>query len=118
MRYSAPCLLLCFASRLIAGDAVAVGYNVNGIWTAVTYYCSSAPKGGKDYKTEEEAQELALRDVRKRSKHETATTSILVSSNATGFVAVARGQTKSGKDVNVIGRGETQNHADKEAFTQ
>jgi hypothetical protein len=108
----APC------SWLWAGDAVAVGYNKEGVWTAVTYYSSSTPKGGKDYKTEKEAREFALRDVRKRSEHETAAASVLASSDSTGFVAVGRGQTKSGKDVNVVGRGETQNQADKEAFAQ
>jgi hypothetical protein len=112
------CLALGIASRLVAGDAVAVGYNSEGVWTAVTYYSSSTAKGGKDYKTEKEAQESALRDVRKRSEHQIATTSILASSDSTGFVAVARGQTKAGRDVNVVGRGETQNQADKEAFTQ
>jgi hypothetical protein len=111
-------LLLAPSSLLFGGDAVAVGYNAEGVWTAVTYYSSSTPKGGKDYKTEKEAQESALRDVRKRSEHKTATTSILGSSDSTGFVAVARGQDKSGKDVNVVGRGETQNEADKEAFAQ
>jgi hypothetical protein len=61
---------------------------------------------------------MALRDLRKRSEHQIATTSILASSDSTGFVAVARGKDKSGKDVNIVGRGETQNQADKEAFTQ
>jgi len=112
------CWTLCITSQLVAGDAVAIGYNAEGVWTAVTYNSSSTPKGGKDYKTEKEAQEAALRDVRKRSEHEVATASILASSDATGFVAVGRGQTKSGKDVNVVGRGETQSQANKEAFAQ
>ncbi len=33
-----------------AGDAVVIGYNADGIWTSVTYYCSGTPKGGADYK--------------------------------------------------------------------
>ncbi len=106
------------ALRLHAGDAVAIGYNAEGVWTAVTYYSSSTPKAGKDYKTEKEAQELARRDVRKRSEHAVASAKIIASSDSTGFTAVARGQTKSGKDVNVVGRGETQNQADKKAFDQ
>jgi len=110
--------ILPATSRLFAGDAVAVGYNSDGVWTAVTYYSSSRPKGGKDYKTEKEAQEAALRDVRKRSEHEVASAKIIASSDSTGFAAVARGQTKSGQDVNVVGRGETQNQADQEAFAQ
>ena len=109
--------LLC-AVRVDAGDAVAVGYNSEGVWTAVTYYSSSTPKGGKDYKTEKEASEIALRDVRKRSEHEIASAKIIASSDSTGFVAVARGKDKSGKDVNVVGRGKTQDQADKEAFAQ
>jgi hypothetical protein len=112
------CSGLGIISELVAGDAVAVGYNSEGVWTAVTYYSSSTAKGGKDYKTEKEAQELALRDLRKRSEHKIATTSILSSSDSTGFVAVARGKDKSGKDVNVVGRGETQNPADQEALAQ
>jgi hypothetical protein len=108
----APC------SWLFAGDAVAVGYNSDGVWTAVTYYSSSRPKGGKDYKTDKEAQEAALRDVRKRSEHEVASAKIIASSDSTGFAAVARGQTKSGQDVDVVGRGKTQSRADQEAFAQ
>jgi len=112
------CWALCAGSRLFAGDAVAIGYNADGIWTDVTYYRSATPKGGKDYRASPQAREFALRDVRRRSEASVATTHILSSSDSTGFVAVARGQTKSGKDVNVVGRGDTQNQADKEAFTQ
>jgi hypothetical protein len=118
-------LLLLFNSWLVApcsllwaGDAVAVGYNSEGVWTAVTYYSSSTPKGGKDYKTEKEAQESALGDVRKRSEHEVVSAKIIASSDATGFVAVARGKDKSGKDLNVVGRGKSQAESDKEAFAQ
>ena len=118
MKCSALCLFFCVCSRLFAGDAVAIGYNADGIWTAVTYYCSSTPKGSRDYKTQKEAQQSALRDLRRRSKLRPARESILSSSDSTGFVAVARGKDKSSKDVNVVGRGETQNQADKEAFAQ
>src|SRR5882762_4035960 len=44
--------ILAATSRLFAGDAVAIGYNIEGVWTGLTYYASSKPKGGKDYKTE------------------------------------------------------------------
>ena len=97
---------------------MAVGYNADGVWTAVTYYCSSTPKGGKDYKTENEAREEALRDVRKRSEHEAATANILASSDSTGFAAVAPSKDKSGKDVNVVGYGKSQPEADSKAFAQ
>ena len=43
-------LLLLLKSSAFAGDAVVIGYNADGVWTAVTYYCSSTPKGGSDYK--------------------------------------------------------------------
>ena len=112
------CSAMGITSGLVAGDAVAVGYNSEGVWTAVTYYSSSTPKGGKDYKTEKEAQELALRDVRKRSEHETATATILASSDAAGFAAVARGKAKSGKDVNVVGYGTSRREAESKAFAQ
>ena len=115
-------VLICFsmfvASRLVAGDAVAIGYNANGVWTDVTYFRSATPKGGKDYRTSAQAREFALRDVRRRSQSAVATTHILSSSDSTSFVAVARGKDKSSKDVNVVGRGQTQNQADKEAFAQ
>jgi hypothetical protein len=110
-------VLICFsmfvASRLVAGDAVAIG---NGVWTDVTYFRSATPKGGKDYRTSAQAREFALRDVRRRSQSAVATTHILSSSDSTGFVSVARGQDKSGKDVNLVGRGKSQAGADRKAF--
>ena len=107
----APC-----SGLLLAGDAVAIGYNKEGVWTSVTYYSSGKPKGGKDYKTEPEAREEALRDLKKRGNQSTTRTEILSSSDATGYVAVARGKDKSGKDHNVVGRGKTQAEADKKAL--
>ena len=104
------------ASRVSAGDAVAIGYNANGVWTDVTYYRSATPKGGKDYRTSTQAREFALRDVRRRSESSVAKASILSSSDSTGFVSVARGQNKSGKDVNVVGRAKSQAEADRKAF--
>lgn len=106
----APC------SWLVAGDAVAIGYNADGIWTDVTYYRSATPKRGKDYRTADQAREFALRDVRRRSQSVIATTRILSSSDSTGFVAVARGQDQSGRDFHGVGRGKSQAEADKKAF--
>jgi hypothetical protein len=111
-------LLLTPGSWLWAGDAVAIGYNSEGVWTGITYYASSAPKGSKDYKIENGAREEALRDLRKRSDYAATTVNILSSSDATGFVAVARGQTKAGKDVNVVGRGKSQAEADQAALAK
>jgi len=97
---------------------VAIGYNADGVWTSVTYYASSKPKGGKDYKTEAEARDAAKRDLQKRDIVKGARVEIISSSDATGFVAVARGADKSGKDANVVGRGQTKKEADDKAFAQ
>ena len=118
MKYALIAFFLCSGSRLIAGDAVAIGYNADGVWTAVTYYRSATPKGGKDFRTSAQARDFAIRDVRKRSESNVATTHILSSSDSTGFVAVARGQDKSGRDFHGVGRGKSQAEADKKAFDQ
>ena len=116
---SALILLSIFgAARAIAGDAVAIGYNAEGVWTSVTYYSSGKPKGSSDYKTEAEAREAALRDLKKRGGDQTARSEILSSSDATGFVAVARGTDKSKKDQNVVGRGQSQHEADANAIAE
>ena len=101
---------------MCGGDAVAVGYNADGVWTGVTYFASATPKGGKDYKIENGAREEAMRDLRRRSAYKASTFNILSSSDSTGFVAVARGKDKSGKDINVVGREKSQAEADKKAF--
>jgi hypothetical protein len=111
-------LIVLWAASSFAGDAVAIGYNADGVWTSVTYFCSSTPKGGKDYKTQKEAEEAAIRDLRRRGEIRAAKESILSSSDTTGFVAVARGADASGKDVNVVGRGTSQSEADEQAFAQ
>ena len=84
----------------------------------MTYYASSKPQGGKDYKTEAEAREAATRDLHKRDVVKEARIEIISSSDATGFVAVARGTDKSGKDANVVGRGKTQKEADDAAMAE
>jgi hypothetical protein len=112
MRRLLICLSFFISSWLFGGDAVAVGYNSEGVWTAVTYYSSLTPKGGKHYKTEKEAREIAVRDIRRRCEHRVAKASVLSSSDSTGFVTVARGTDESGKDTMVIGRGKSQTEAD------
>jgi len=111
-------IILFWASLGFAGDAVAIGYNANGVWTSVTYYASSKPQGGKDYKTEAEAREAAMRDLQKRDTVKGARVEILSSSDATGFVAVARGTDSSGKDANVVGRGATKREAGENAMSE
>lgn len=111
-------VLLAPCSSLLSGDAVAIGYNAEGVWTSVTYYSSGTPKGGKDYKTEAEAREAALGDLQRRGDHQTARSEILSASDSTGFVAVARGTDRSRKDQNVVGRGTTQREADEKAMAE
>jgi hypothetical protein len=84
-------LLLSFPPAVRAGDAVAIGYNADGVWTAVTYYCSSTPKGGADYKDEAGAREAAVRDLQSRASEGMVKTAIIASSDRTGHFAYARG---------------------------
>ena len=111
-------VLLAPSSLLVAGDAVAIGYNADGVWTSVTYYSSGKPKGSQDYKIEQEARDEALRDLKKRGGEGLARTEILSSSDATGFVAVGRGADKSKKDQTVVGRGKTQGEANDQAISE
>jgi methylaspartate ammonia-lyase len=87
-------LLLTISSYAVAGDAVAVGYNADG------------------------ARDAATRDLQKRDIVKGARVEIISSSDATGFVAVARGADKSGKEANVVGRGQTKKEAEEKAFAQ
>jgi hypothetical protein len=111
-------VLLALCPLLLAGDAVAVGYNADGIWTSVTYYSSGKPKGSSDYKTESEARDEALRDLKKRGGEGVVRSEIISSSDSTGYVAVARGTDKSHKDQNVAGRGKTQMEAEQNAMAE
>ena len=108
----------CLSTPALAGDAVAIGFNADGVWTNVTYYASSKPKGSKDYKTENEARDAAIRDLRKRDMVQAARVEILSSSDSTGFVAVARGTIAGKGDVILVRRGKTQAEADAKAFEQ
>jgi hypothetical protein len=99
-----------------AGDAVVIGYNSSGVWTMVTYYASGTPRGGRDYKDAAQARKTALRDLRRHDRDNIAKTDALSDSDATGYVAVGRGKTESGKDVTVVGRAKSQAEADKNAL--
>lgn len=101
---------------LNAGDAVAVGYNKDGVWTAVTYYGSSTPEGGKDYKISVEAIAEATRDLKARGGIASARIDIIATSDKTTFAAVARGHQESGTDLHVVGYGKSQGEADREAI--
>ena len=113
---------LAFAATALvtrAGDALAVGYNADGVWTAVTYYCSSTPPGGKDYKNERDAREAATRDLKTRTPEGIVKTAILASSDRTGNFAYARGKTEGGKkDLHAVGFGETKQQAEEDALRQ
>jgi hypothetical protein len=108
---------LCFASLFAdAGDAVAIGYNSENVWMMVTYYSSSTPKGGRDYKDEAGAREAVSLDVRRRAGEGLAKVDVIAASDLTGFVAVARGENKSGNDVTVVARGKSPVEAEKKAL--
>ena len=100
-----------------AGDAVAIGYNAEGVWTTVTYYCSSTPKGGADYKDEAGAREAAVRDLRQREGKTVATTKVIAASDRTGHFAYARGK-KGSEDVHAVGYGASKKEAEEKAFAE
>lgn len=111
------CLILCSASgAVLAGDAVAIGYNADGVWTAVTYYCSGTAKGGADYKDEKGAREAAVRDLQSRAGEGVATTKIIASSDRTAHVAYARAKSKRGEDAHAVGYGASKSEAEEKAF--
>jgi hypothetical protein len=112
-------LVLCFvvARPTFAGDAIAIGYNYDGVWTAVTYNRSSTPKGGAHYHDASKACEFALRDLRARASEDLVRTEIVGQSDRTGYVAVVRG-TATARDtaVTAVGRGKSQAEADSNAL--
>ncbi|HEY6071118.1 MAG TPA: hypothetical protein VIU85_07075 [Chthoniobacterales bacterium] len=111
-------LLLCFLARIApAGDAVAIGYNYDGAWSAVTYNRSSTPKGGPHYHDSAEACVFAERDLWHRASEYLARTEIIGQSDKTGYVAIAQGKSLTrNKDVTAVGRGKTQEEADAKAM--
>ena len=111
-------LLLGLSPAAQAGDAVAIGYNADGVWTAVTYYCSSTPKGGADYKDEAGAREAAGRDLQRRAGEGIVKTAIIASSDRTAHVAYARGKTTAGDDAHAVGYGGSKAEAEQKAFAE
>ncbi len=110
-------LFCLIAHQVSAGDAIAMAYNQDGAWTAVTYNRSSTPKGGPHYRVAAEACAFALRDLRARANEDLAGTKIIGESDRTGYVTVARGRAeKTNKDVTAIGRGKSQAEADAKAL--
>src|SRR5437763_8778684 len=110
-------LFFVLARPIIAGDAIAIGYNYDGAWSAVTYNRSSTPKGGAHYRDSVQAAVFAKRDLWVRASEYLAKTEILGQSDMTGYVAVARGKAVTrNKDVTAVGRGKTQSEADRNAL--
>lgn len=113
----APLFLCLLAANALAGDAVAIGYNYEGVWTAVTYNRSSTPKGGPNYHNSKKACEFAVRDLWSRATEYLVRTEIIGQSDRTGYVAIAQGKAiERNKDVTAVGRGKSQNEADANAL--
>lgn len=105
------------AGPTFAGDAVAIGYGYDGAWTAVTYNRSSTPKGGQHYHDAAKACEFAVRDLWARASEYMVRTDIIGKSDRTGYVAIAQGKAiERNKDVTAVGRGKSQNEADRNAL--
>jgi hypothetical protein len=110
-------LFCIFVRSVLAGDAVAIGYNYEGVWTAVTYNRSSTPKGGPHYHNAVQASTFALRDLRARAIDNLVRAEIIGKSDRTGYVAVAQGKAIARKkDVTAVGRGKSQMEADQKAL--
>ena len=111
-------LLSCFvAAAAFAGDAVAIGYNYDGVWTAVTYNRSSTPKGGANYHDSKKACQFAVRDLWARASDDLVRAEIVGQSDHTGYVAIAQGKAvERNKDVTAVGRGKSQDEADANAL--
>ena len=108
---------------------MAIGYNADGVWTAVTYYCSSTPKGGADYKNEAGAREAAMRDLQSRAGEGMTKSAIIASSDRTGHFAYARGERRRDQtmysdvvagraDVHAVGFGQTKEVAAQNALAE
>lgn len=108
------CVIAC---PTFAGDAVAIGYNYEGMWSAVTYNRSSTPKGGLHYHDSAQACAFAVRDLWHRATDNLARTEIVGQSDRTGYVTVAQGKAITrNKDVTAVGRGRSQGEADMNAL--
>ncbi len=100
------CLITHHAS---AGDAIAIGYKYDGVWTAVTYNRSSTPKGGPHYHDAVRACTFAVRDLHVRASDYLVRAEIIGKSDRTGAIA-------KNKDVTAVGRGTRQAEADQKAL--
>jgi hypothetical protein len=117
-RIALTCLFCFIVQRVTAGDAVVIGYNYDGVWTAVTYNRSSTPKGGAHYRNAAQARVAAIRDLYTRAGEDLVRTSLIGASDRTGYVTVARGRNRAGNDVTAAGHSKSQAQADKRALTE
>jgi len=112
---TAICCVIAYPT--IAGDAIAIGYKYDGVWTAVTYNRSSTPKGGPHYHDAVQACTFAMRDLHVRASDYLVRAEIIGKSDRTGYVAVAQGKAiAKNTDVTAVGRGTSQAEADKKAL--
>jgi hypothetical protein len=110
-------LFCIFVHSVLAGDAIAIGYKYDGVWTAVTYNRSSTPKGGPHYHDAVRACTFAVRDLHVRASDYFVRAEIIGKSDRTGYVAVAQGKAiAKNKDVTAVGRGKSQAEADEKAL--
>jgi hypothetical protein len=117
-RIALTCLFCFVVQQVTAGDAVVLGFNYAGVWTAVTYNRSSTPKGGPHYRNAGTACAAASRDLHVRASEDLARTKVISCSDLTGYVAVARGRTKRETDVTAGGHGKSQGEADQKALAR
>lgn len=83
----------------------------------MTYDRSSTPKGGPQYHDATQACVFAERDLWHRASDYLVRTEILGQSDKPGYVAVARGKAITrNKDVTAVGRGRSQDEADRNAL--
>jgi len=110
-------LVCIFVHSVLAGDAIAIGYKYDGVWTAVTYNRSSTPKGGPHYHDAVQACTFAVRDLHVRASDYLVRAEIIGKSDRTGYFAVAQGKAiAKNKDVTAVGRGTSQAEADQKAL--
>lgn len=115
-RFAIAASALVLSCRVvIAGDAVVVGYNAEGVWTSATYYSSSTGPGGSDYKNEAAARDAATRDLKSRAGEGVVRTEVIGSSDLTAHVAYARGK-KRRQDFHAVGYGDSDAEAQQKAF--
>ena len=108
-----------FLPATFAGDAVAMGYRSDGVWTSITYIRSPTPRGGAHYHDAADASLAAELDLQLRSRTTPARTKIIDQSDDTGYVTIMRGSVADAKKgLTAVGRGKSQKEADQDALNK